>query len=57
MDLQQQQRYVTLAFVYGDNRQFVDLLDPPMFGEYGAIIDVIKRNQTMDDIWKEGMEK
>jgi hypothetical protein len=52
MEIKTQQQYVALAFVYGDNRQFIDLLDPIMFGEYAPLISIIKENSTMSDIWK-----
>lgn len=55
-NLKIQQKYVALAFVYGDNRQYVDLLDPTMFGDYWPIISVIKENRTMQDIWEKGLE-
>lgn len=57
MELKTQQQYVTLAFVYWDNRQFIDLLDPTMFGEYAPIISIIKENSTMSDIWKKWLDE
>lgn len=57
MEITTQQKYVTLAFVYGDNRQFIDLLDPNMFWDYAVLIWIIKENQTRDDIWKKWLEE
>lgn len=56
-NIQQQQKYVALAFVYWDNRQYVDLLDWTMFWDYWAVINVIKNNSTMDTIWKDWLEQ
>ena len=49
-NIQQQQKYVALAFVYWDNRQFIDLLDGNMFWEYGAVINIVKQYSSKDDI-------
>jgi len=42
-ELQTQQKFVASAFIYGDNRGFIDLLDPIMFGEYAPIIATVKQ--------------
>jgi len=57
MDFKTQQKYVALAFVYWDNREYVDLLDPLMFGDYASIISVIKNNRTMEEIWVQWMNE
>lgn len=56
-NIQQQQKYVALAFVYWDNRQFIDLLDGNMFWEYGAVINIVKQHSSKDDIWKHGLDE
>lgn len=56
-NIHQQQKYVTLAFVYGDNREFIDLLDGTMFGDYAPVISIVKNHSTMDDIWKYGLDE
>ncbi len=49
-ELQNQQKYVASAFVYGENRGFIDLLDPIMFGEYAPIISTVKQYSDGADI-------
>lgn len=49
-ELQNQQKYVASAFIYWDNRGFIDLLDPIMFGEYAPIISVVKQYLNWADI-------
>ncbi len=49
-ELQNQQKYVASAFVYGDNRWFIDLLDPIMFGEYAPVISTVKQYSDGADI-------
>lgn len=49
-ELQNQQKYVASAFVYWDNRGFIDLLDPIMFGDYAPVISVVKQNSDWADI-------
>lgn len=56
MTIQIQQKYVTLAFVYWDNRQFIDLLDPIMFGDFWPLVSLIKQHSNMSDIWKEWLD-
>lgn len=56
-NIQQQQKYTALAFVYWDNREFVDLLDGTMFWEYAPVISIVKNHSTMDDIWKYGLNE
>lgn len=55
-ELHNLQFYLVLAFIYWDNREFVDLLDPLLFGEYAPIISIIKTNSTMEDIISEWMK-
>lgn len=56
-NIKQQQKYVALAFVYGDNRQFIDLLDWTMFWEYAPVINIIKNNSTREEIWKHWLDE
>lgn len=49
-ELQTQQKYIASAFMYGDNRGFIDLLDPMMFWEYAPIISTIKKYSSGADI-------
>lgn len=49
-ELQTQQKYIASAFMYGDNRGFIDLLDPMMFGDYAPIISTIKKYSSGADI-------
>lgn len=51
MNLKMQQLYLTLAFVYGDNRDYVDLLDPLIFWDFAPIISIIREKRTRDEIW------
>lgn len=57
MDFRIQQKYVALAFVYWDNRNLVDLLDPIMFWDFWAIISIIKENRTIPEIWRVGLQQ
>jgi len=49
-ELQTQQKYIASAFMYWDNRGFIDLLDPMMFWEYAPIISTIKKYSSGADI-------
>lgn len=49
-ELQNQQKFVASAFIYWDNRGFIDLLDPLMFGDYAPIISTIKQYSNGADI-------
>lgn len=49
-ELQNQQKYVASAFIYWDNRGFIDLLDPVMFGEYAPVISTVKQYSNGADI-------
>lgn len=49
-ELHNLQFYLVLAFIYWDNREYADLLDPLLFWEYAPIISVIKSNHTMETI-------
>ncbi len=49
-ELQNQQKYVASAFIYWDNRGFIDLLDPVMFWEYAPVISVVKQYSEWSDI-------
>ena len=49
-ELQIQQKFVASAFMYWDNRGFIDLLDPMMFWDYAPIISTIKKYSSWADI-------